>query len=81
MSDAVRDHLDREELLVGRIELREPATEVLTISELALLLRLDEQQVEQAAVRGELPGRLVGGQWRFSRAAVLAWLGPPPRPD
>ena len=30
--------------------------------------------IEQTS-RGELPARKVGEEWRFSRSAVLAWLG------
>jgi len=48
--------------------------EVLTLSELAALLRLDEATVLDRAAHGDLPGRRFGLQWRFSRSAVLAWL-------
>ena len=27
------------------------------------------------AEAGELPGRRIGGDWRFPRAALLEWLG------
>jgi excisionase family DNA binding protein len=37
-------------------------------------LKLDEAAVLDAAEAGELPGRRIGGYWRFSRSAVLAWL-------
>ena len=46
--------------------------EVLDLREAAALLGLDEQVV---AAEGNLPGRRIGGQWRFSRAHLLAWLG------
>lgn len=49
--------------------------EVLDLAEAAQLLRLSPQQVERLARGGQLPGRDVGGQWRFSRSALLAWLG------
>jgi excisionase family DNA binding protein len=43
-------------------------------------VRVSRTQVEETAVAelaeaGELPGRRLGGEWRFSREAVLAWLG------
>jgi excisionase family DNA binding protein len=76
VSEAVRDHLDDGGLAVGRIALREVPGEVMTLAEAAQLLRLDEQQVEESAKRGDVPARRIGGEWRFSRAAVLAWLGP-----
>jgi excisionase family DNA binding protein len=75
VSEAVRDHLDDGELAVGRIALREAPSEVMTLAQAAQLLQLDEPQVEESAKRGELPARRIGGEWRFSRAAVLAWLG------
>jgi excisionase family DNA binding protein len=39
------------------------------------LLSTDEAAVVELAEAGELPGRRVGGEWRFLRRAVLAWLG------
>jgi len=61
---------------VGRHSFR-PAevTEVLTPAQLAELLQVDEEAVVELAERGELPARKVGEEWRFSRSAVLAWLG------
>ncbi len=48
--------------------------EVLTADEAALLLRLDEAALLNLAQTGQVPGRRVGNQWRFSRAALLGWL-------
>jgi excisionase family DNA binding protein len=63
-------------LAVGRHSfLPAPEPQVLTAGEVAALLRVDEAEVVDLAGRGELPGRRVGDVWRFSRAAVLAWLG------
>jgi excisionase family DNA binding protein len=61
---------------VGRHSFR-PAEvpEVLTPAQLAELLQVDEEAVIELAEQGELPARKVGAAWRFSRAAVLAWLG------
>ena len=63
-------------LAVGRAEFfpAEP-TEVLTTAEAADLLRTDEATVRQMAEEGNLPGRKVGDDWRFTRAAILRWLG------
>ena len=36
---------------------------------------MEESAVVKLASEGELPGRRIGGEWRFSRSAVLAWLG------
>jgi excisionase family DNA binding protein len=53
------------------------ALDVLTLAEAAELLRIDEPTVAKAAERGELPGRKLGGEWRFARSAVLRWLAGP----
>ena len=53
------------------------ALDVLTLAEAAELLRIDEQTVAKAAEGGELPGRKLGGEWRFARSAVLHWLAGP----
>lgn len=75
VSEAVRAHLDEGGLVVGRVSLRERSGEVMTLPEVAALLLLDEAAVEQSAAAGEIPARRIGGEWRFSRAAVRAWLG------
>jgi excisionase family DNA binding protein len=48
--------------------------DVLTLDELAQLLKLDPDTVMVRVDAGELPGRRFGDQWRFSRRALLAWL-------
>jgi excisionase family DNA binding protein len=63
------------ELGVGKIELRPSDAEVLTLEQAALLLQTTDDAVAELAEAGELPARQVGGDWRFSRAAILAWLG------
>jgi excisionase family DNA binding protein len=76
VGDAVKAHLDDDRLTVGRIALREPDADVMTLPEVAAFLRIGEEQARQSAERGELPGRLIGSEWRFARTAVLAWLSP-----
>ncbi len=44
------------------------------IDSLAAYLHLMPQQVVRLADRGKLPGRKVGGQWRFSHAEMHHWL-------
>jgi excisionase family DNA binding protein len=75
VEDAVPEHFDGEGLVVGRVALPEPAPEVLTAGEAAALLRIEEPQLREAAERGEVPGRQIAGEWRFSRDALLNWLG------
>lgn len=48
--------------------------EVVTLGELAEMLKLDEPVVMERVAAGELPGRRFGDQWRFSRLGVLRWL-------
>jgi excisionase family DNA binding protein len=47
---------------------------VLTGAEAAELLQVEPDVVLELAGAGELPGRLLGGEWRFARSALLAWL-------
>jgi excisionase family DNA binding protein len=76
VADLVDRYLGAEDVGVGRAtQLREP--DVLTIEQLAELLQVDEKTVRSLAAKGELPGRKVGRQWRFSREAVLDWLATP----
>jgi excisionase family DNA binding protein len=49
--------------------------EVLSPAEVADLLQVEEELVTGLAEKGELPGRKLGDEWRFSRTAVLEWLG------
>jgi excisionase family DNA binding protein len=73
VSELIADRLE-----VGRINLEENpgafTEEVLTLEEVAQLLRLPVKAVESLARAGDLPGRQVGQEWRFARAAVLRWL-------
>lgn len=44
------------------------------LEELADYLHLDRAQVQRLAERGKLPGRKVGGAWRFARGEIHQWL-------
>jgi excisionase family DNA binding protein len=67
---------DADELAVGRHTFgAAPPREVLTPAELAELLEVDEDTVIELAERREIPGRKLADEWRFSRRAVLDWLG------
>jgi excisionase family DNA binding protein len=63
------------DVLIGRAAFR-PAEqpEVLTLDGAAALLQVEPDDVERLATDGELPARRIGEHWRFSRAALLAWL-------
>jgi nitrogen PTS system EIIA component len=44
------------------------------VSSLARYLHITPQQVEKLADRGKLPGRKVGGGWRFSKPDIHHWF-------
>jgi PTS system nitrogen regulatory IIA component len=44
------------------------------LDSLAAYLHLTPQQVQRMADRGKLPGRKIGGHWRFSEAEIHHWL-------
>ena len=62
--------------VVGHASFRPaPESEVLDAAGAAELLLVDEAAVLELAERGELPARRIGDAWRFSRRALLDWLG------
>jgi len=50
------------------------AAKDLDIEQIASYLHLNVEQVTKLVERGKLPGRRVGGQWRFSEAEIHHWL-------
>jgi excisionase family DNA binding protein len=48
--------------------------EILTLPEVAQLLKVAEKTVYTMAQKGELPAFKVGGQWRFRRTDLDAWI-------
>jgi excisionase family DNA binding protein len=54
-------------------------SEVLTLAEAAAYLRVAEEEVLRLANLQELPGRRIGGEWRFLKIALQDWLRTPPR--
>ena len=51
------------------------AADLMTIPEVATLLRLAERTVYDMCRGGRIPGvAKVGGQWRIERKRLLAWL-------
>lgn len=55
--------------------------EVLNAEEAAEFLGVNPYTVRQKARSGEMPGRKVGKEWRFSRQALLDWLRGSGRPQ
>lgn len=65
-------------LTLGRHDFRpDPVADVLTLADAAGLLQVDEAAVTRLAEAGELPGRRIGEEWRFTRQAILDWLSAP----
>lgn len=54
--------------------------EVMNADQAAQFLQIDEKVVVELAEAGKLPGRKLGPSWRFSRAALVAWLAGPEKP-
>lgn len=48
--------------------------EILTLPEVAQLLKVAEKTVYSMAQKAELPAFKVGGQWRFRRTDLDAWI-------
>jgi len=48
--------------------------EILTLPEVAHLLKVAEKTVYSMAQKGLLPAFKVGGQWRFKRADLDQWI-------
>ena len=51
--------------------------EIMSAEQAAQFLQIDEALVVELAQAGKLPGRKLGAAWRFSRAALVAWLAEP----
>lgn len=47
---------------------------IMTVREVAHLLRTTSHNVERLAEEGKLPGFLLDDSWRFHRSAVDEWL-------
>jgi PTS system nitrogen regulatory IIA component len=48
--------------------------DTMDLAQLASLLQRDQRELSKLATRGDLPGRKVGGQWRFANAEIQQWL-------
>ena len=48
--------------------------EILTLAEVALLLKVAEKTIYTMAQRGEVPAFKVRGQWRFKRDDLDRWI-------
>ena len=55
--------------------------EILTANQVAELLQIHPRTVYKLARQGSLPGRKVGGGWRFSRSEILTMVHARPPED
>ena len=51
------------------------ASEVLDLEEASQLLKIATQDLNELLNNDDLPARMINGQWRFSRDALIRWLG------
>lgn len=51
-----------------------PLAEQFGIDDLARWLGIDAREVAKMVSRGKLPGRRVGGEWRFLRSEITKWI-------
>lgn len=73
---------DEPALVVGHHSFRpSELPEVLTPAQAATLLQIDEDTVLALAEEGRLPGRRIGDEWRFARAALVEWVRSGPAAD
>jgi len=55
-----------------------PKEDVFTLLEAAAYLRVPEAEVVRLVQMQDLPGRLLGSEWRFLKSAIQDWLKTPP---
>jgi excisionase family DNA binding protein len=66
----------RERNWKGNVE-ADDHNDVMTVPEVSEYLRLSESTIYKLAQEGKLPGRKIGGTWRFSREGLDSWLRQP----
>jgi hypothetical protein len=47
---------------------------VMTLTEAAAFLRVNESDLADKAALGEVPAQQIGGEWRFLQRALVDWL-------
>jgi len=80
VANLVSKHLGEPTQTVGSYSFQPydlPPPEVLSLEQAAQFLQVEDATVIELAESGKLPGRKLGKEWRFSRAALVAWLATP----
>ncbi|WP_095085245.1 helix-turn-helix domain-containing protein [Mesorhizobium sophorae] len=49
-------------------------SEILTVREVAALLKINVKTAYKLVAKGEIPGFKVGGSWRFDRGKIESWI-------
>ena len=80
VANLVLKHLGEPARTVGSYSFQpyhSPPPEVMSVGQAAQFLQVEDATVVELAESGKLPGRKLGKDWRFSRAALVAWLSAP----
>lgn len=48
--------------------------EILTVKDVARILKVSDRTLRRILAKGGIPAKKVGGQWRFIREEIEAWL-------
>jgi excisionase family DNA binding protein len=56
-------------------DLPDPQREILNLDEAAAYLGVSTKTFQKVLRDGDMPGRKVGREWKFSRKALEAWIG------
>ena len=59
---------------MAEIETATQTEHVLTLTEAAAFLRVNEASLADKAAAGEVPAQQIGGEWRFLQRALVDWL-------
>lgn len=78
---ATRGHASKKQPITPAVSALANGADVLTLAEAAAYLRVPADQVERLVGPGGLPGRLIGGEWRFLKSALQDWLRAPATPS
>lgn len=76
-----RTHSTKPRSKLSASSIAEPSGEVLTLAEAAAYLRIPQDEVLRTVAAGDLPGRLLGDEWRFLKSALQDWLRMPAPPS
>jgi excisionase family DNA binding protein len=60
--------------LPGEEAMKEDATEIFTLDEVAAYLKLGKRTVYRLAAAKKIPAFKVGGTWRFQRQEIDQWI-------